>query len=60
MLIGNKCDLNREDRAIDYQTAANFAKDNDLGYYETSAKTGQNVKKAFDKLIDGKIYNGEW
>ena len=52
LLIGNKSDL-LDERVIDYQTGADFAKQNDLGYYETSAKTGMNVKRAFNTLIDG-------
>ena len=55
MLIGNKNDL-VEERAVDYETGANFAKNNDLGYYETSAKTGDNVNRAFNTLIDGYLY----
>ena len=52
MLIGNKADL-KEERQVDYQTGADYAKQHDLGYQETSAKTGQNVKRAFDRLFDG-------
>lgn len=52
MLVGNKNDL-KDKRVIPYQTAAKYAQDNDFGYYETSAKTGFNVKRAFTTLFDG-------
>merc|ERR1712093_184685 len=45
MLIGNKCDLER--REVSYEEGANFARENGLVFQETSAKTAQNVDKAF-------------
>merc|ERR1719247_2407850 len=45
MLIGNKCDLER--REVSYEEGANFARENGLIFQETSAKTAQNVEKAF-------------
>ena len=31
-----------------------FANENHMGYFETSAKSGENVKEAFETLFDGK------
>lgn len=46
MLIGNKKDL--EDKIeVSYEEAEKFAKENDLIFVESSAKTGENVEEAF-------------
>eukprot|EP00922_Rhytidocystis_sp_ex-Travisia-forbesii_P037529 GHVS01055938.1.p1 GENE.GHVS01055938.1~~GHVS01055938.1.p1 ORF type:complete len:207 (-),score=30.87 GHVS01055938.1:364-984(-) len=45
MLIGNKCDLER--REVSTEEGANFAKQHNLIFLETSAKTAQNVEEAF-------------
>mmetsp|Transcript_129271 Transcript_129271/g.335188 ORF Transcript_129271/g.335188 Transcript_129271/m.335188 type:complete len:213 (-) Transcript_129271:525-1163(-) len=45
MLIGNKADLER--REVSFEEGANFARDNNLIFRETSAKTAQNVEEAF-------------
>mmetsp|Transcript_7157 Transcript_7157/g.9948 ORF Transcript_7157/g.9948 Transcript_7157/m.9948 type:complete len:216 (+) Transcript_7157:30-677(+) len=61
ILVGNKCDMESE-RAVSYEEGERFAKDNDLIFLETSAKTAYNVEEAFLKtaqLIYGKIENKE-
>jgi len=45
MLIGNKSDLER--REVSYEEGEKFAKENDLIFMETSAKTASNVEEAF-------------
>eukprot|EP01130_Rhizamoeba_saxonica_P000453 TRINITY_DN10409_c0_g1_i1.p1 TRINITY_DN10409_c0_g1~~TRINITY_DN10409_c0_g1_i1.p1 ORF type:complete len:218 (+),score=45.89 TRINITY_DN10409_c0_g1_i1:20-673(+) len=45
MLIGNKKDL--DSRAVTYDEADNFAKENDILFLETSAKFSDNVEEAF-------------
>jgi len=48
-------------REVSYEEAANFAKEQNLVYMETSAKTGQNVEDAFlttAKKILEKVQNG--
>ena len=52
-LVGNKVDL--PNRKVTHEEAVNFAKDKNMDYYETSAKTGFGVKEIFHKLYD-KIY----
>lgn len=60
LLVGNKRDL-EEAREITLLEASNFAKENDLIFLETSAKTGDNVEEAFlkcSKTILAKIETG--
>lgn len=45
MLIGNKNDLER--REVSYEEGEQFAKEHDLIFKETSAKTAANVEEAF-------------
>jgi len=55
MLVGNKLDLTIENpasRVISEKEARDFAAKNGLLYSETSAKTGQNVKEAFETLVE--------
>ena len=49
VLIGNKCDLTNE-RQVDIEEAKNLAKKINCNYYEASAKTGQNINEALEKL----------
>ena len=46
VLVGNKCDL-EDKRKIKSVDAERFAKENDISYIETSARTSMNVKLAF-------------
>ena len=45
-LIGNKCDL-EEERKVSTEEGKNLAKKYGIPFYETSAKTGENVQEAF-------------
>ena len=59
MLVGNKCDLvkeNPDERQVTTKEAEDFAKSCGLLYNETSAKTGENVKEAFESLIESKRF----
>ncbi|OMJ65957.1 hypothetical protein SteCoe_37367 [Stentor coeruleus] len=54
MLVGNKVDLvekNRENRKVPREAAEKFAKVNSLLFQETSTFTGDNVKEAFEGLL---------
>ena len=60
-LIGNKSDLESK-RVISYEEGKNFAEENNLLFFETSAKDGTNIKECFNEsatvLVD-KIENGQ-
>lgn len=59
ILVGNKLDLNGK-RTVSYEEGKNFAIKHNIGFIETSAKTGLNVQKAFIETvseIDKKIKN---
>jgi Ras family. len=62
MLIGNKADLVEEDpslRKVTIEEATDFARKYNLLFMETSAKTGHNVKEAFESLVESKQYISE-
>ena len=45
-LIGNKIDL-EEKREVSYEEGKNFAEENNLLFFETSAKDGNNIQEIF-------------
>ena len=61
-LVGNKSDLEGR-REISFEEGENFAKDNNLMFFETSAKDGSNIQELFinsatnlvDKIESGQI-----
>jgi small GTP-binding protein len=71
VLVGNKVDLQTK-RTVTHDEAYAFAKDNDLLFFETSAKTGEYVEEVFvhscsfilDQIKQGSLYveqsNGVW
>lgn len=48
-LAANKCDLEQY-RVVSMQEGQAYAKDNDMSYFETSAKTAHNVRRVFVDL----------
>ena len=50
VLIGNKCDL-KEERQVTTEEGKNLAKKYEISFYETSAKTGENVQEAFTEFL---------
>ena len=52
VLIGNKSDINNEERKVNYEDAKQFADENGLEYFEGSAKTDKYIKKAIVSLLN--------
>ena len=49
-LIGNKIDLENK-REVSYEEGKNFAEENELLFFETSAKEGNNIQEIFFKVL---------
>lgn len=50
LLVGNKCDVKEEDRAVKPDMIDELVKDSGLDYIQTSAKVETNVEEAFTKI----------
>ena len=60
ILVGNKIDL-EDKREVSFEEGENFAKDNSMLFYETSAKNGDNIENIFydsAEIIAKKIDDG--
>ena len=51
VLFGNKCDL-IEERKVTNKEAKEFADNNEIIYFETSAKDNINIKEGFEKISE--------
>ncbi len=51
LLLGNKCDL-ADERVITKEQAEALAAENNMIYFETSARDGKGVQEAFEYMID--------
>jgi len=50
-IIGNKCDVNSEERVVGKEEAEKFAKGYNAKYYETSAYTREGINGAFEDMF---------
>ena len=51
VLVGNKKDLEIE-RIISEEEGRKIAEENNFSFFETSAKTGENINQIFEKLVE--------
>jgi GTPase SAR1 family protein len=51
-LIGNKCDLNDNQRKISYEEGEKISKELNLFFMEVSAKKGQNINLLFEYMTE--------
>ena len=51
-VLGNKCDLEKNRKVSKYSSTEYFEKNKNLIHFEVSAKTGKNIKKLFQVLIE--------
>ena len=51
VLLGNKCELS-DNRVVSFQEGKKFAQDNNLIFFEISAKENINITKAFETAVE--------
>ena len=51
-LAGNKCDLDDSLKQVPMATADELAKENNMIYHETSAKTNEGVQELFMEMVN--------
>lgn len=59
VLVGLKSDLFTK-RQVDFQSASNFARQNNMAYVETSAKTGESVELPFYLAANSIVQAQQW
>ena len=52
IIIGNKADIEQEKRQVSFEEGKNYAESKEYHFYETSAKTKQNVEEAFNDIFE--------
>ena len=57
VLVGNKCD--KPDRVVSEEDGRKLAEDFKMSFFETSAKTNQNVNEVFNFLTEEILKNNE-
>ena len=57
ILIGNNCDL-EDKREVSYQEGKDFAQNNNMLFFEVSAKNNTNINEAFESLVEEIINSG--
>jgi len=56
MLVGNKADLS-DRREVEYEVAAEFARENSIAYIETSVMRKSNIEEAFVELVKNQQFD---
>ena len=51
VLIGNKIDCDESERRVDREEGMEFARDNQMMFFECSAKTEIGIKQAYDEIL---------
>ena len=54
-LVGNKCDVNSNERKVSTSKGKKFAAENNMFLFETSAKTGEGINDLFITIAN-KLY----
>ena len=54
LLVGNKSDLSEDQRNVDQNEVAEYAKKNQMVHIETSALDSSNVDQAFNTIVNSK------
>ena len=49
-LVGNKCDVENDIKGVSSSKAQEFAEENNMFFFETSAKTGAGIKDLFKAI----------
>ena len=52
ILAGNKADIDPDNREVSKEEAEKYAKSKNIPYFETSAKSGFNIKEIFNRLYE--------
>ena len=61
IIIGNKADVKADKRVVKYDDGKSYAESKGYKFYETSAKTGENINEAFNDIFEQlyKTFEGE-
>ena len=51
IIVGNKMDI-EDQRVVDKEEANEFAKEQNIQYIETSSKTGENIERAINMIVE--------
>jgi GTPase SAR1 family protein len=51
VLVGNKVDLNDNERKVSFEEGEKLAQENNINFYEISAKENINIKKCISYLV---------
>jgi len=52
IIVGNKCDIEENLREVGFEEGKEYAENKGYKFFETSAKTGQGIKEAFEEIFN--------